>query len=89
VSSATCEPARTFGFLRETEQFVAWGLKNGWARISATSSVMSVQLKTKDNDAYGLHCESMNSPISSRSSFTPSLNDVDETFTSAYTEQAR
>ena len=36
-----------------------------------------VQLRTKNNSAYGLHFESMNSPISSRSSFIPSLNDVE------------
>jgi len=36
-----------------------------------------VQLKTKNNGAYGLHFESMNSPNSSRSSIKASLNDVE------------
>jgi hypothetical protein len=38
---------------------------------------IGVQLKTKNNGAYGLHFESMNSPISLRSPFASSINDVE------------
>ena len=38
---------------------------------------IGVQLKTKNNGAYGLHFESMNSTESSLSCLEPSLNDVE------------
>ena len=38
---------------------------------------IGVQLKIKSIGAYGLHFESMNSPISLRSPFASSLNDVE------------
>jgi hypothetical protein len=48
-----------------------------FAKLLLPAWEIGVQLKTKNNGAYGLRFESMNSPISSWSSIPPSLNDVE------------
>jgi len=48
-----------------------------FAKLLLPAWEIGVRLKTKNNGAYGLHFESMNSPISSRSPIKTSLNDVE------------